>query len=128
MVAVLVRYQNCVECVGGLTDEREAPLQLPETQAGIDEDARPVGGDECHIAGTTAGQDAKLYDGKLSLMSICSIYWGEMHPGVKHFMVSTFFWYGRFGEGRALPAVLVCPAGVDGLSKCLLAEASVAAP
>ena len=62
MVAVLVRHQNCVERIGGFPDEREAPLQLPETQAGIDEDARPVGGDECHVAGTTAGQDAKLYD------------------------------------------------------------------
>jgi hypothetical protein len=60
VIGVFVGNQNGVERLGLFADESEAPFEFLEAQSGIDEDSRPVRGNERRVPRTAAGQYAEL--------------------------------------------------------------------
>ena len=64
MVRVLVRDEDAVEVVLAFPNGGEAGGDLLAAESGIDQKARPGGGDEGRVAGTAAGEDADLDDSR----------------------------------------------------------------
>ncbi len=62
VIAMLVGDEDGVEATGLLTDGGEPPGEFLEAEAGVDEDAGPVGRDECAIAGAAAREHAEFDD------------------------------------------------------------------
>jgi hypothetical protein len=59
VIGVFVSNENGVDGFEGLADQREAPFELPDAQAGIDQDSRFGRCEKRRITGTSACQNAE---------------------------------------------------------------------